>query len=104
MEPNVKYPYGLNLQLVERTHFRKRRAESGAWLWFWTKEHPSGAIITAGDHGLPYNYTSFNDFFTAEGHPGCTINACPENYVVQKFSEDHWTITKYEVIQENIDN
>lgn len=88
-------------KLVSRTHFRRKSTENLGWQWFWTKEAPNGAIIAVGGEGYDEAGGARNGFFSSEGFsewkPG---QGFPAGYKLAKFAEDHYTICKYEEVEE----
>jgi hypothetical protein len=85
-------------KLLHRTHFRRNNhgiSGSPVWQWYWTKQSPNGQNIAVGGEGYDEREGAFNGFFASEGVDWTPGMMPPESYMIQKFAEDHWVITKY---------
>lgn len=91
----------MSQKLVSRTHFRRSQGRNLKWQWFWSKEAPNGQVIAVGGEGYDEPSGARNGFFSSEGfsdwQPG---QGFPAGYKLAKFAEDHYTICKYEDVED----
>lgn len=90
-------------KLVSRTHFKRSHSEKeDAWLWYWATEAPNAVKVGVGGEGYDELAGSLNGFMSQQGYPAWkSSHALPEGYVLEKFADDHYVITRFEEKEEN---